>query len=270
MFKTLRTYWPFAKNKAKSVIIYKANYISSIIGELISCFILYFIWQAVYGSNPGAAYAGFTMVQMVMYVFLSFTSRMFTENDASWTMSEAIKDGSICMALIKPVKYHLSIFFEQLGTFISLFFIPVLTIVGVEWYNYAQTGTLTPAVNIVLFFISASLGMLLSVIFGIMVGYLAFFLKNLWGTNTLIGAIMMFMTGSLIPFALLPNGVRIVLQILPFASMNYTPIMLYLGKYSVSQIITNLSLQIIWVIIFYILSKVLWKQAIKHLSVQGG
>lgn len=270
MFKTIRTYWPFAKSKAKSVMIYKTNYLSGIVGGLITSFILYFLWKAVYGSNPGASFSGFTMVQMTMYVFISFTSKIFTENDSSWSMSEQIKDGSICMALIKPVKYHLSIFFEQIGAMLALFILPVALIVGVECYNYNCTGSITPAQNIALFFVSGCLGFILSNLFGLMVGYLAFFLKNLWGTNTLIGAILNFLSGSLIPFALFPDGARMVFQLMPFASMNYTPIMLYLGKFTGKEIIFNLLLQVFWVIVFYIISKILWKQAIKHLSVQGG
>ena len=236
----------------------------------MSCFILYFIWKAVYASSDSTSLSGFTITQMVMYVFIAFSTRLLSSTDGAWIMSEQIKDGSICMTLIKPIKYHISILFDQIGGLLSIFHVPFIFLIGIEVYNFNQTGSITPISNILFFVISVALAFLVNFLFGLMIGYLAFFLKNLWGMNMLIEGVVGFLSGSMIPFVLFPNGLRIFFQALPFASMNYIPVMIYLGEFTGIQILFNILLQVFWLVAFYLLSKFLWSIAIKHLSVQGG
>ena len=79
-----------------------------------------------------------------------------------------------------------------------------------------------------------------------------------------------FLSGSLIPLAFMPDGLRICLEYMPFASMGYTPVMLYMGKYGVYEILFRIGLQIIWAVLLYGLSKLIWFGAIKKLCIQGG
>ena len=68
----------------------------------------------------------------------------------------------------------------------------------------------------------------------------------------------------------MPDALRIVLTYLPFASLSYTPVMIYMGIYTGSQIAFSMVLQIFWLVFFVVVSKLLWKSAMKHLCLQGG
>lgn len=61
-----------------------------------------------------------------------------------------------------------------------------------------------------------------------------------------------------------------VLKYLPFSALNYTPVMIYMGKFNTNEIIFSIGVQVVWLIIFYVALKVLWKRAIKRLTVLGG
>ena len=61
-----------------------------------------------------------------------------------------------------------------------------------------------------------------------------------------------------------------VFEFLPFPSMVYTPVMIYLGKYTGMELIFELSKQIIWVVILYAVGSLIWKQVTKRLVVLGG
>lgn len=101
-------------------------------------------------------------------------------------------------------------------------------------------------------------------------GFTAFFFKNLWGSNMLKNCIISFMSGSIIPFDFLPYSVEKVLNVLPFASLNYVPVLIYMGRYSKREVFIKLGIQIFWIFLFWGLSKIMWKIAFKHLVVQGG
>lgn len=84
--------------------------------------------------------------------------------------------------------------------------------------------------------------------------------------NCIVG----FLSGTMIPLAFLPDFLEKLFLLLPFASLNYTPVMIYMGMYSGPELLFYIDLQVFWVFAFWGFSKLLWKAAARHLCVQGG
>ena len=61
-----------------------------------------------------------------------------------------------------------------------------------------------------------------------------------------------------------------ILKYLPFSGMNYTPVMIYMGKLSMSENLFSIGVQVSWIIILFLLYKLLWSKAIKRVTVMGG
>ena len=57
---------------------------------------------------------------------------------------------------------------------------------------------------------------------------------------------------------------------MPFSSMVYTPVMIYLGKYQGLELLFELAKQALWVVILYAAGSLIWKQVTKRLVVLGG
>ena len=83
-------------------------------------------------------------------------------------------------------------------------------------------------------------------------------------------ALLGFLTGQLIPISFFPETVRRVFDFLPFSSMIYTPVMIYLGKYTGSTLMFMLLRQAVWVVFIYLLGSLIWKKVTKRLVVLGG
>jgi ABC-2 type transport system permease protein len=99
---------------------------------------------------------------------------------------------------------------------------------------------------------------------------IAFFTTYIFGLQMAKDALMSFLTGQLIPLSFFPVAVQRVFDFLPFSSMVYTPVMLYLGKYTGSELHFVLLRQTIWVVILYVLGSLIWRQVTKRLIVLGG
>lgn len=271
--KFFNTYRAFTKAGILDAIAYRASFLGFFIGELFYCFIMYYLWKAVFNSSGSDTFMNFTMIDMTVYLFISNITMFLTDTDSSFAIGEEIKDGSISMRMIKPINVDMSFLAFELGNkviIVTLVFIPVLA--GVEIYKYIQLGYIAfNIVNFMLYILSISLSYILMFYFNLAFGYLSFFLMNLWGFNILKGSIIKFFSGAIIPIAFFPwEIVRNIFSLLPFASMNYIPVMVYMGKYSNNELVKALLLQFMWVIIFYLTCKMIWKLACKHLCVQGG
>lgn len=270
--KVKRMYGAFTNAGIQDFIAYRASFVGFFLGEILMCFVMYFIWKAVYASAGNSTFMGFSMVDMMVYIFLTNIAGFLTGTDSTYSIAEEIKDGSIIMRLIKPVKVDLSFLFFELGNkvmIISCVFIPV--ILGLEIYRYAMLGYVAfNPVRLILFMFSISISYLLAFYLNLIFGYLAFFLLNLWGFNILKESIIKFFSGAIIPLAFFPEVVRNIFEYLPFASLTYTPVMIYMEKYNGSTLLLNLGLQLLWLSFFIWLSKLIWKWAERRLAVQGG
>ena len=74
----------------------------------------------------------------------------------------------------------------------------------------------------------------------------------------------------MIPITFFPKKVLAILKYLPFSSMQSTPLLIYSGNITGTEILKGIAMQIIWMIILIVIGKVLMNHSIKHVVVQGG
>ena len=108
------------------------------------------------------------------------------------------------------------------------------------------------------------------VLFDFCFGMVAFFTTYIFGMLMAKEALLSFLTGQLIPLSFFPPLVQRIFDFLPFSSMVYTPVMIYLGKYSGAELGFVLLRQAVWVVLLYVLGNLIWKKVTKRLVVLGG
>ena len=272
MTRKLRIYLPFVNAGMQEVTTYRANWLFYILGDVLGCFVSYFIWSAVFMSSGEGSMNGFTMPQMVVYIFLMFLTSKLIDSGGTFNVGEEIRDGSIAMRMIKPISYNSTFLFQELGNKIfetGVLILPM--VVGVEIVRFVLTGAVQFNIfGLLLYLLSCVFAYLVNFFFNICFGFIAFIIKYLWGANMMKNCIVGFLSGVTIPLAFLPDVLEQIFLFLPFASLNYTPVMIYMGMYNGISLLYYLGLQLFWVLFFWLLSKILWRASIKHLSIQVG
>ena len=239
-----RMYRPFTRAGFQEAVAYRANFICFLIGEIMSAFIMYFVWKAVFTNSDTPMINGFTMGDMVVYLFISFLTGYLSYSDGAFAVGEEIRDGAIAMRMLKPCSFDMCFLFQELGIRlinIVMIFLPITA--GVEIYRYILTGAVCFDIRyFLIYLVSLLLAYMISFYFNVCYGFMAF----------------------------LPASVAMVLDILPFASLSYTPVMIYMGMYSAGEIALHMGLQVFWLLFMFGLSKLIWHSAVRRLAVQGG
>lgn len=269
-FKKSKVYFSFTKGTFKALSTYKANLFMGLIGQLIIISVTYFLWIAIYKSSKESIMQGFTLEEMLTYVMITLIIGTVTSNDISQEISFEVRDGSISMNLIKPINYRLRTLFIGFGYFLFFFlslFLPGALLVSI--YALSKGIFLSP-ISLFFFLISIVLGTLINIYYSYIFGLLSFKFYNIWGISQVARAIIMLVSGAMIPLTFFPEIIQRIFNLLPFSSIIYTPAMIYLNKLSYGEIGKALLMQIIWVIILIILSKFTWNRVINKLSIQGG
>lgn len=272
MRKAIKIYAPFSVNELKRQMAYKGAFYLFIFISTFGSFISYYLWMAVYGSSKSAVLGGLTQNEMVVYIFMTYvTSSMVTVSISDWVSDDIVK-GTVSMNLIKPIDYRMSLIARAVGDMIYRFLFPgIIVWIGLEIYKIQMLGMKPVGIVTILTYItSVVMSFLIFVLFDFCFGMIAFFTTYIFGMLMAKEALLSFLTGQLIPLSFFPEGVQRVFDFLPFSSMIYTPVMIYLGKYSGSQLAIVLLRQAVWVVLLYVLGNLIWKKVTSRLVVLGG
>lgn len=272
MTKKLKIYLPFAVNELKTQLAYRGAFYLFIFISTFGSFVSYFLWMAIYGSSDSGVIGGLTQKEMVVYIFMVYvTTSIVTISISEWVAEDVVK-GSVAMNLIKPMDYRISLIARALGNMVYRFVAPAVFIwIGLELYRVFALGMeVTPASRVTLYLLSCIMSFLIYTLFDFCIGMIAFFTTYIFGLFMVKEALMAFLTGQLIPLSMFPEIFQKVFDYLPFSSMVYTPVMIYLGKYSQDELLFVLLRQAVWIVILYLFGSFIWKRVTNRLVVLGG
>ena len=90
------------------------------------------------------------------------------------------------------------------------------------------------------------------------------------GVNTVIGPIVIVLSGSLVPLPLLPDWLQPALALQPFAGLLDTPLRIYSGHLTGDSALGALARQAAWTVILIGLGRLLMTRVMARVQVQGG
>mgnify|MGYP000721239089 CR=1 FL=1 len=123
--------------------------------------------------------------------------------------------------------------------------------------------------------ISGSIAIILSMVLWFLisccVGMLSFWLENIFFVLTVKEIVIQFLSGILLPLSFFSNNFRLFLDVLPFKYLVYEPLQMFSNDtYKLIDYLRIICIQLIWCIIFYIISRFILRKGVEHFSNVGG
>lgn len=263
----MSAYWEIAKKHFKMHWTYRSNFYMSIIGNALYFFIMINVWQALYKTNE--LVNGITLTQMITYTIITDLISSFAGSNIAYTIASQVKDGTIGNELAKPIDYkmlHLAQFVGSnvLRTLCVTF--PTVILMSIIYDLSIPSDLLTFGC----FLFSAILGMAIKYSIEFLFGILAFWLKTSEYSAFLLGACGSLFSGNVVPLWFYPEILRNIALVLPFRFMAFEPLAIYLGTYTLQEMLSILTLQLLWFITLILLERFLWQKVQKYLVIQGG
>lgn len=270
MMLTLRRkasiYGAFAAMMPKLFLAYAGWVWMELFVQLISIIILYFFWQGIYANS--SSIGGLSLQQTLNYVILA---RIFGGSFQAFVISHIgrlIGDGSISIELLRPVDFQLGHYVAMLAQMgIDIITKLPLLMIGLLFFNL-QLPT-DPFVWLS-FVASVLLGHAALFCFDWAFACLAFYSTEVWGLSVLRGGIGAFFSGEMIPLKILPPGLQAIAFTLPFAQGVYIPLSILNGITPLSDVPRALFTQLLWLVGLAIFSRLVFKYAVRKVTVQGG
>ncbi len=264
-------YISFFRIRFISGLQYRAAALGGVVTQFAWGFMSILMFRAFYSENTDAFPMTFQAVASYIWLqqaFLSLFMPWVLEND----IFKTITDGSIAYELCRPINIYNMWFVKNVASRLSKALLRSVPILLVAAFLRAPYELRPPAsLHAVLWFlITAFLGLMVVVAFCMIIYILAFFTLSPLGLRILMTGLVEFLAGAIIPLPFLPEGIRIIIELLPFASIQNVPLRIYTGDISGVEIYARAGLQLFWFILLVFSGKLLIRKAERKVVVQGG
>lgn len=268
---SVRKYQSFFRLRFIQGLQYRAAAAAGITTQFAWGFLLIIAFSAFYESDPGAF--PMTFQETVSYVWLQ---QAFLALFNTWMMENEIFDtianGNIAYELCRPIRIYNMWIARSLANRFSRAVLrcsPILIVAFLVPKPYRMA--LPPDLGtFLLFILSLILGTAVATAFCMIVYGLTFFTISPQGIRVLFASLVDFLAGGIIPIPFMPDKVRTVMELLPFASMQNAPLRIYTGSLSAEEVKVMLGLQFFWLIALVFIGSSLCRLAERKACIQGG
>lgn len=276
--RTLKLYLPFSKAGVKIELAYKAQIVMWMIISFIEVFFVIFLYEAIYRNSPdgmSSVINGFSFYDMILYMITSFFfTFLMGSGDTSYDIATDIREGTIANTMTKPVSYRLRHLFTYFGVFGFDAVVVLLPFLTVVYGIFIGTGLLQVTVgrfilNVIFFLLFTLIAGFVNNAISYFIGLMVFYTDHLFGLNMARNAIQGFLGGQMVPLAYM-GAVGVVFSYTPFAFMNSVPVLTLMGKVDVMQAIIYILIALVWIFVIELANRLIFRHALKKLTVQGG
>lgn len=249
----MRKYIEIAILFFKAQIVYRFDVAMSVLFTVSKILFAYILWGAIFGQNEEVA--GFTFPMMLSYYIISsFLSQIEMSDSVSVEIGERIRSGTFSKHMVVPVNTQGYFIAQTLGT-MAFYLIFILGATMIWVVGFGVQFVLTRHIAVVLgAVLMVVLGLLFMIQLNYFLGMLAFRFQDISMFLMIKGNIVAFITGTLVPLALLPQGLISVMRFFPFYYVTYLPSMLFIGK-NESEALTGIIALLVWLLAITLLNK---------------
>jgi viologen exporter family transport system permease protein len=262
-------YLNFARREFQRAIVYRFQFWSELVINLLFMYIYVCLWRALYIGRESVA--GYDRRHLLTYIIVSQTLLTFQFTVRTvWSIEGKVRSGEVAIELMRPIDFQGMMLATAAGAGVHT----LLFNMAPKFALFALAGVVGPPVSLAalgLSILSALLGFL--ILFGInfLIGVSAFWLLEVRG---LYAAVMWGMawvfSGYFLPIEFYPPWLAVVARVLPFSGMVYTPSAIYTGASAGAAALAAVLAQAAWVVALIGAGRLLFGTAYRRLVVQGG
>ncbi len=263
MRRYLRIYWAFLKRETRLVFVYRVQIIIWIITGVLPLVMLA-AWLAL---GQGGPVGSFEPRDFIAYYLAAIFVRQMTGVWIIWDMDYQIRQGEFSTLLLRPVDpmHHWAV--AALGSkWLRLVILgPTL---GAAAYVTGAQYDLQP-ITLAVFVTAIVNAWLLSFFIQYMNGLLAFWITQAVAVFDLWFGLWAIFSGYLIPPELLPMAVQRLAFWLPFRYQLAVPLEIIMGRLHGPDMWIGLGMQGGWIILSFLLCRLMWQRGLKKYSAVG-
>ncbi len=264
--RKVSTYGAIAATVPKVFLAYRVWFWVGIILNVIGMTIYVFFWRAVYADT--STIAGMDLQQTLTYIILARIFAPLSEMNMIFEFGYNLREGAMAIIMLRPLNLQDSYYIQSFAR-LAMFVIWEIPMALVATFVFGLQWPTSPAVWGA-FLVTAILGHTVLFFFDWTLGCLTFYTTEVWGLGVLVEGVSLFFSGSLVPLVMMPGWLQAITHALPFAQAVYAPLSILTGVVPLDQAWQVWLVQLAWIAGLGLVSQLVFRVAIRKVTVQGG
>jgi ABC-2 type transport system permease protein len=272
LWRSIRKYFNITKVSLIERMTYRGDFFLGTVLRFLPMITTILLWQAIYAGSEQDELSGYSQHNMIAYLLLVHISRMFSSMPGlAHGIARSIRDGNLKKYLLQPIDmiaYLVSYRVAHKIAYITTSFLPyaLLFILCREYFDRLPGDALTIAAYLA----SLMLGFLIGFFFEACIGMIGFWFLEVTSFLYVVNTVNFFVSGHMFPLDLLPPFWGMVLKSLPFQYMAYFPAAVFLEKIQGRDLLVGLRDELIWVVVFMLAARFMYRFGLRRYSAFGG
>lgn len=264
--RQLSSYGALALMEAKVFLAYNVYFWLEYIVQILSMVIYVYFWRAIYGTAP--TLGGLSLAQTINYILLARILSPLLETRTIFRFGFLVRSGDFALELVRPVDFLTRQYIEHF-TFVGIFLLQKIPLFILAWlvFGLQLPGRLDLWLA---FIVSLWLGQSALFFFDWIFACLAFYSTETWGLSMVRTGVATFFSGSLVPLAMMPGWLQQVAASMPFAQALAVPASFLSGISTLADAPHVWLVQALWLVGLAILARLVFRVAVREITVQGG
>lgn len=227
----------------------------------------YAFWSVLFSDR--AELLGYSKSQMITYVLGMNILRSLIFSGQNWELIREINTGRIASYLIRPISYFGFCISRDMVDKLLNFVSAILEVALALWILDAPLYVPNKISSLLFFTLMVILSLVLYFLLSYTVSALAFWTAESGGPRFCFELFVEFAAGAFFPLDVLPQALRRFFHALPFASMVYLPLNIFLERASFGEILKGFAVSALWIFLLALLCRAVWKKGLKNFSAYG-
>lgn len=242
----------------KEARAYRLNFILSFLVVIIPLAGQLLLSKYIY--SMGYQIGSWQLNQLLAYYLIATIASEFFSIGTWWDIGNDIKNGGLSRHLVKPYSYY----WHNFSVYYTLRVVSISFALMVAYIAYVViSGSLIPHIqanSILQFLILALITAPLSFLITYSLSILAFFFTDIGFIMKLLGILLPFASGNILPLDIFPTPIRAVLIKLPSAYLVYHPSCIMSGVYNWNEFVQLVGEALLWLLLFLFIVLWLWSK----------
>ena len=272
---SLGPYWAVLSVRFREATQYRAAALAGSATQIAFGFIIYLSLSAFVRSQPERS--PMTAQQLLSYVWLGQAFFALLPWRVDKEVVDAVRSGGIAYEMVRPVDLYSWWFFRSLGSRTCgaiLRCVPLLVVVGPvfallrfdAYALHAPPSLFSAGAFAAALLVSVLLGTALTVLMEVTI----LWTLSVEGVKGVFPALVMFLSGTIVPLPMFPDWAQGVLSVLPFRGLMDVPFRAYSGALEPLGALRATVLSLVWTVIVVAAGRWIINRGLRRVVVNGG
>jgi ABC-2 type transport system permease protein len=260
-------YMALTRMAIRRTFVYRTAVFAGLVTNTFFGFLRAAVMVALYGIHP--VVAGYSLQDAITYTGLAQACIGFLTLFSWFEIVYSVNNGQVGADLLKPMSYFgfwMAQDFGRSAVNLLLRGVPIMVLYAVL-YDITVPGSFSAWLAVG---VSLLLAWLVSFTFRFLINLSAFWVPNAVGVCRLFFALSWFMSGFFMPLRFFPDWFVRLCYLTPFPQLINTPIEVYMGHLSSSELMAALVYQAVWGLGLALAGQLVLAAGVRRLVIQGG